>query len=57
MDPIAQTFLAEIDAYLKASGTDATTFGKQVLATRLLFLIFARAVRPPPAPWKRSAPL
>ena len=32
MDPIAQTFLSEIDAYLKASGTDATTFGKQVLA-------------------------
>jgi sulfate adenylyltransferase subunit 2 len=32
MDPIAQTFLSEIDAYLKASDTDATTFGKQVLA-------------------------
>ena len=32
MDPIAQTFLADIEAYLKASSTDATTFGKQVLA-------------------------
>ncbi len=31
MDPIAQTFLADIEAYLKASATDATSFGKQVL--------------------------
>ncbi len=31
MDPLAQTFLAEIETYLNRSGSDATTFGKQVL--------------------------
>jgi sulfate adenylyltransferase subunit 2 len=31
MDPLAHTFLAEIEAYLAKSSTDATSFGKQVL--------------------------
>jgi len=31
MDPIALTFLAEIEAFLKTSGSDATAFGKLAL--------------------------
>jgi sulfate adenylyltransferase subunit 2 len=31
MDSLAQTFLADIEAHLAASGLDATAFGKQVL--------------------------
>ncbi len=56
MDTIAQSFLAEIEAYLASTGTDATAFGKQALGDPSFVFDLRKGRSPQRAPSKNSAP-